>query len=325
MPITTKELAERLGLSPSTVSRVLSDAPGHRVSTQTRRRVLEAAAELEHRPNAVARSLRRGRTGVVGLYTRHNYDARNEFLGAVLGGLQRACGRRQLDLLLFNGLDGRDPAAIAARLGDGRIDGLLLHAGLDDPVLAHLGDLPRVAVADPLPGVPTIGCDDTGGLTLLIDHLWLKGYRRYRFLAPGIALGSVARRLAAFEAELAGRGLARAERRVLRVPFESPQPVLAELTAQPGPLAVCCWNDRTAYELLKACAATGLEVPGRLAVTGFDGFLDTKVPARRLVTVACPWDLVAEAALDTLSELLAGQAVTGERLLGVRLVEGDTA
>lgn len=328
MPVTSKDIARRLGIAQSTVSRVLSEAPGHRVSGETRRRVLEAAREMGYRPNAVARSLRVGRTQVVGFYTRHNYDARNEFLGAVLGGLQRACARRQLDLMLTTGLEGRDTEEVLARLRDGRIDGLLLHATSDDPVVARLPELelPVVAIADPLPRIPAVTCDDAGGMRQLIEHLWARGCRRFRYIAPSVPLASVERRRDAFERELAGR----AEQQTLRVEYENVAPVLPELLAAVAgpdrrPLAACCWNDRTAYELLRACLAAGAAVPEQIAVAGFDGFLDTKLPARQLLTVACPWDLAAERALDLLSQRIAGQDVPPETTLPVRLVVGNTA
>ncbi len=65
-PITAKEIGRRLGLSQPTVSRILSGASRYRVSPETRRRVLDAAAQMGYRPNALARSLRRGRTNVTG-------------------------------------------------------------------------------------------------------------------------------------------------------------------------------------------------------------------------------------------------------------------
>lgn len=82
---------------------------------------------LEYRPNVVAQSLRRGRTHVVGLYTSHRCDARNDFLSEVLGGLQLACARHQLDLLLQIGFQGRSMEEQYDKLCDGRIDGLFVY------------------------------------------------------------------------------------------------------------------------------------------------------------------------------------------------------
>ena len=67
--VTAKEIGKHLGLSQPTVSRILSGAEGHRVSPETRRRVTETAQQMGYWPNALARSLRQGRTHIVGFYT----------------------------------------------------------------------------------------------------------------------------------------------------------------------------------------------------------------------------------------------------------------
>jgi LacI family transcriptional regulator len=80
--------------------------------------------------------------------------------------------------------------------------------------------------------------------------------------------------------------------------------------------------------LLRACAEQGVRVPEELAVTGFDGFRDEKLPARELVTVACPWEKVAETALEVLMGLIEGRNdshKSEEIRLPVTLLSGDTA
>ncbi len=321
MSITAKDIARELKLSQPTVSRILSGDERHRASGETRKRVLETARRLGYRPNAVASSLRRGRTGIIGLHTNHNYDARNEFFGSIIGGLQRACNPRGLDLLLHSALHGRASEEMFDRLRDGRVDGLILHSGADDPLVAMLAEaaLPVVSVADIHCGMAGVTCDDEGGMRLLIEHLWARGHRNFVFLAPQKPLASVERRVAVYESELARRGAAALVR---RIHFEDAAPVLDELLSGPR-VAVCCWNDRTAYNLLQACAARG--VPEALAVAGFDGFRDEKMPGRLLTTICCPWPDVAARALEILVGLIDKQeAAPAETVLPVTLLEGDT-
>ena len=329
MPVTAKDIARELELSQPTVSRILSGAPGHRVAEGTRQRVIETARRLGYQPNALARSLRRGRTGIIGLYTNHDYDARNDFVSTIIGSLQRACEAQGLDLLLHSALYERSPERMYAKLRDGRVDGLILHAHTDDALVEILGrsPLPVVAIADPLFGLPSVVCDDANGMRQLISHLWERGHRRYALLVPDRLPGSVERRRRAFEAELARRGVAAERRRVLSIPGEDVLPALESLRSDEGPTAVCCWNDRTAYHLLAACAAQGVAVPEALAVAGFDGFRDDKAPARQLVTVSCPWEQVAATALDQLIARIDGQSTEvgdAETCLPVSLLGGDT-
>ncbi|RYG59026.1 LacI family transcriptional regulator, partial [bacterium] len=294
MAVTGKDIAKELGISQPTVSRILSGRGGDRISLETRERVLEAAARLEYQPNAIARSLRHGKTDVVGFYSVYDYDARNDFLGALIGSLQLACYAHHLDLLLFSAFSERSRDEIASKLRDGRIDGLFLHAAPSDPLAATLAraSLHVVALADQLPGIPSASFDSEGGMRDLVAHLINKGYEKFVFVAPDVELESVERRREVFEAATRGR-----EARVMRVFYEQSQPVLDDLGDWRGQkLAVCCWNDRAAYNLLEASQERGWQVPQDLAITGFDGFVSSHFPSRQLATVGGDWDELARAA-----------------------------
>ncbi len=328
MPVTAKDIARELQLSQPTVSRILSGVPGHRVAEATRIRVEETARRLGYQPNAVARSLRRGRTHIVGLYTNHDYDARNEFLGTIIGSLQRSCERQDLDLLLHSARFDRSAEEMYGKLRDGRIDGLILHANADDALVGLLGQspLPVVTIADRLPNLPAVTCDDADGMHQLMTHLWRRGYRRFVFLAPDQPLTSVDRRRAAFEAEVARHKVAAGNHAVFAIGGEEVRAELGRLRAFGQGCAVVCWNDRTAYNLLRACREQGVRVPEDLAVAGFDGFADDKVPAWQLVTLRCPWGEVASAALDALIRRIDGlDEAPSETCLPVTLVMGNTA
>jgi LacI family transcriptional regulator len=226
------------------------------------------------------------------------------------------------------------------RLSDGRIDGLILHTRPSDPLVDMLrqSSLPVVAVADPLPGLPAVTSDDASGMQLLVRSLWERGYRRFVFLAPHLRLSSVERRREAFEHAMTQCGLNASAWCVIGIDFEKAAPLLPILgqlsTASAEPLAVCCWNDRTAYDLLQACAENDVAVPGQFAITGFDGFRDEKMPARELVTVQCRWDDVSRAALALLVTTIKARQLPNrpsqtmlarEISLPVVLLDGDTA
>lgn len=331
MTVTAKTIARELQLSQPTVSRILSGDPQHRVAAQTRQRVLETAQRLGYQPNAIARSLRRGRTGIVGLYTNHDYDARNDFLGTIIGALQRCCEARDLDLLLHSGRGGRSAEAMYAKLRDGRIDGLILHANADDPLVAMLGGspLPVVTVADRLPNLSSVTCDDGGGIRQIMAFLRGRGLRRFVFIAPQETLTSVERRREAFEAEAKRFGIPASDWTVLRVNVAEVEETIGRLRQFAAPCAVVCWSDQTAYRLLGACRHLGIRVPEELAVAGFDGFHSENVPLWDLVTACCPWEEVAAEALNLLmTQVEAGPGTLTsiqEVCLPVRLSAGNTA
>ena len=333
MPVTAKSIARELQLSQPTVSRILSGDPRHRVAEDTRRRVLETASRLGYQPNAVAQSLRRGRTGIVGLYTNHDYDARNSFLGTIIGALQRCCEAQGLDLLLHSGRGGRSAAQMYGSLRDGRIDGLILHASADDPLALLLGQspLPVVTIADRLPHLPAVTCDDAEGMRQLMAHFWERGLRRFVFAAPDTHLTSVERRCAAFTAEARRHGVPAPDHLIWRVSGDDYGETVCFLRSLPSPCAVACWNDRSAHLLLRECRRQGVAVPDTLAVAGFDGFPSETIPLWELTTIACPWEDVAACAFNLLTTLIEASAagdptetLPKEICLPVRFCSGNT-
>ncbi|MBM3493915.1 MAG: LacI family transcriptional regulator [Armatimonadetes bacterium] len=323
--VTARDIARDLGLSQSTVSRVLSGAPDYRFSDETRRRILDGAERLGYRPHAVARSLRERRTRVIGFCSRHgNLDARNLFLAEIIGSLQRSCSERGEFLLLQNFDPNTSDDDAYGEIVSGRIDGLILHAGDTDPLVQRLAQttLPIVAIADRIAVVPSVVCDDRAGIALAIQHLTDRGHRRIWFAHAPLTLASVRDRAEAYRTAMTVLGLAPVP---VEVHYEAVEPILDMVrTAENPPTAVCCWNDATALILTDACHRAGLCVPDSLAVVGFDGLLDQRLVWQRLTTVSAHWPEVTNAALEVLRARMRGEAVPRETVIPVSLRIGET-
>ncbi len=328
MAITIKDIAEELNLSTPTVSRILSGVENHRVAEATRQRVTEAAQRMNYRPNAVARSLRSGRTGSIGFYTDHVYKTPNSFYATIIHGLQTACSARDLDLMLYGSFQGRSSREIYNGLRDRRVDGLILHADSSDSLVERLSDspFPVVAIADPLQKLPSVACDDEAGMRNLAAHLARLGYRRFVFVRPNKPFTSVERRWNALKGAVARNG---GEIQAVFIELEDASSLLDELDAiarqSPDRLAVCCWNDVSANSLLRAACDRCWQIPAKMAITGFDGFGIQQLSAQRLTTLICPWDEVVRAAVELLTEKIEGQAPAMETRLLPTLFAGDTA
>ncbi|MCW3095710.1 MAG: transcriptional regulator, LacI family [Chthonomonadaceae bacterium] len=326
MAITTYDIAQKLGISQSTVSRILNGVQGYRVAETTRLRVLDAARQMGYRPNSIARSLRKRRTNIVGFYSGYGYlNARNAYIASVIGALQQACDAEKLDILLHGAFRQRTTDDVLGELVDGRIDGLFLHTLSTDPLVELLveSSLPVVAISDALPGLASVVADDRDGIRQTIEYLFARGHRRVAYLAPEPRFVSVENRVDAFLREMHARG--ERDARVIRnqgVELDISPPHLLEMAG--SPTAICCWNDLTAANLLVSCRKFGIRVPTDLAVVGFDGVLNSRLMAQALTTVAVPWDFLGQQAVALLLSQIRGNEVPRETCVPVRLVCGET-
>lgn len=324
MPIKLKDIALEAGVSLSTASHALNHETKSRISKETADRVRRIATQMGYRPNVIARSLKYQRTDTIAFYTGYgSCDVRDRFLGEIVTGIQQACERCKVDLLLFGK---RSAPEVHQILSSGKIDGIVVHASADDPVteLISSSALPAVAIADQQPDMPSIIADDVQGIKLLVELLWRRGHRRLAFLAPDAAFTSVERRQATFVQEAKAHG---ADPQILHMPWRFEEAVdflQALLGRSDRPTALCCWHDDVAYFLLQVCMQIGIPIPQEFAVVGFDGLTEGRIPGRRLVTASVPWLQMASQATRCLLRLRDGDDVDAIIRFPVALTDGDT-
>lgn len=327
---TLKDVAERAGVSQSTVSAILTGKSAHvRVSDATRSRVWEAARQMGYHPNVLARALRRQRTNIIGIYagTDNDFDLRNTFRAELVGGIQAGCNQHHQDLLLHGAFRGHSVDDVYANLMDGRIDGLIVYARPDDPLVDRLAAsrLPIVAVVDPIPQLPSVAVDNIVGAQLLAEHLYVRGHRRIVHRSYASPLTSVIRRRDAFFAAAAAKGIEVLEwsAGVGLKPDCADWHTWEKLRLE-NITAVACWNDNAAYEMLTYCREKGLRVPEDLAVTGFDGLSRPLACAWDLTTIRTDCAKLSQTAVDLLIAQMNGETVPQETVFPVTLVTGDT-
>lgn len=327
---TLADVAAQAGVSKVAASVVLNGSRSHaRVSATTRERIIEAASALQYKPNAVARSLRRQHTNIIGFYSAHgaHVDPRVPFFAQIWAGLREGCAEHQKDLLVRGAFRSRSDDEVFQELLNGQVDGLILFAGAQTPLVERLIEsrLPVISVVHEVPGVPWLGIDDTSGGQSMARHLWERGHRRvlYRRLAGKIP-STLQRRLDSFCAEAGAMGMTVLQsHRDDHWPSDEEQALLLDKSPQ-RPTAVACWNDDSADALAEFCQQQGLRVPHDIAITGFDGVPPVRRPAWRITTIAAPWVQVARQAVTLLTALCQNEEVPPTTMLPVELVVGDT-
>jgi DNA-binding LacI/PurR family transcriptional regulator len=196
-----KRLAEHLNISIGTVSRALNGRPD--VNDETRKRVLEAAAELGYVANQSGRNLRQGNTNAIGFMIESGVDTAgnsdNFFLG-VFDGVQHVLGRHHLDLLVLPCPGDEDPSQYLQRMVSRRaVDALIISAThrVDERIdILTKARIPFIALGRSTSGAgehPWVDLDFDGVANRAIDRLVSHGHRRIAVGLPSndINLGFV--------------------------------------------------------------------------------------------------------------------------------------
>ncbi|RBP15570.1 LacI family transcriptional regulator [Roseiarcus fermentans] len=319
-PPTIRDVAARAGVSVATASNVVN---GNRpVGEESRRRVLEAVADLGYRVDRAASALRGASTRLVGMVVP---DVTNVFFASLVQAVEALAERDGYDLLLAST---SEDAAIEKRRIDAligrRLDGLIA-VPASDVSMAALGAhglrLPPTVLLDrgaDSPEFDTVRADcETGGYEA-VRHLIGLGHRDIAVLTHSQHLRNLAERIAGCRRALAEAGLDGRERLVfgghdlenLRSAIET------ELSRPAPPTAIFALTNVCALAALKAARDLGLEIPDDVSIVGFDDF-DWMLALRPyLTTVAQPVDGFAASAWTLLTRRMGGDAATPpERVL----------
>ena len=278
MPVTLKDIAERVGYSITTVSRALAGYDD--VAESTRQLILKTAEEMGYRPNATARRLRAQRTDTIGfVIPTHGPRFSDPFFSELLAGIGNEAARWELDLLVSTRAPGEEEFAAYQRMvTERRVDGLLVvRTRRQDPRIAYLleQNFPFVAFgrSDLEADFPYLDVDGRAGMRELTEHLISLGHRRIGYISAPLDLMFATHRLEGYKDALRAHGIPLDERLIVigwlteQSGYEAGRALLAQ--ARP-PTAIIACNDLMALGAISAAQGLGLKVGEDVAVAGFD-------------------------------------------------------
>ncbi|MGN6486822.1 MAG: LacI family DNA-binding transcriptional regulator [Devosia sp.] len=323
---TIRDVARRAGVSLGTASKALN-ANG-RLREETREKVRAAARELGYRPNDMAQSLHRTRSMTVGIIST---DSFGRFTLPIFQALEERFADQGIGVFMCNATD--DPARERQHLDHllgKRIDGLVVTARRADK-RPPVGPLP--------PGLPVIYVfsqaddrnalsllpDDEGGARLAVKHLAEIGCKRIAYLTGPERFEAVLLRRRGYQSALAEAGLTEHPEYYLAGQWSEAwgRDAVAQLFDGHAerPDGLFCGNDQIARGAVEALRDSGIDVPGEVAVLGFDNWEVLAEAARPpLTSVDMNLSALGEEAGRLLLAMIGGEKLRGIRRLPCTLV-----
>jgi DNA-binding LacI/PurR family transcriptional regulator len=312
-----KDVARHAGVSIKTVSNVVNGYA--HVRPDTRHRVQAAIDELGYRPNLTARSLRRGRTGVIACavpdltspyfaeIAEGVIDAAEQLGWTVL--IDQTDGRRERELLVLHGIR------------DHLIDGVIFSplALDDDDLRTTSSEVPIVCLGERVHAgtIDHIAIDNVAAARTATEHLVARGRRRIAAvgaqLAPSAATARL--RLAGYRDALAGAGLAADDAVAGAGAWHRADGMIAAerlMASGSPPDAMFCFNDLLALGALHGLAGLGVRVPEDVAVVGIDDIEEGSYVRPTLTTISPDKAAIARTSVALLAERLGGGAASTE-------------
>jgi DNA-binding LacI/PurR family transcriptional regulator len=328
----SQDVAKLAGVSRTTVSFVLNNVPGVKITEETRQRVLEAARELDYYPTAAARSLASGKTQRVGLILGEGQErlAADAFLPSFLQGVTASVHRRGYLLVLQLAEDVPSHEAYVRLIREQQVDGLILSGPRSgDPLLSQLAEerFPLI-----LHGrlesyrFPSVDVDNKAGAYQAVTHLIGLGHRRIGFISNApLSYSGAQDRFAGYRQALAEHDIPLDGSLVHTAAFLPKSGRVAMqslLKVSERPTAVFAASDVVAFGAMDAIHAAGLRIPDEVAVVGFDDIFLAAHAYPPLTTVRVPAYGLGWTSAEILITLIEGEedapSVTLETELVIR-------
>ena len=307
---TLEEIARLSGVSRSTVSRVINN--DRRVSLETRQRVQQVIQQHNFRPNAVARGLAGGRTGVIGLVIPMGVGRlfSDPYFPLLIQGVSAACNMQDQSVMLWMAEPEFERRTIRQILNSNLIDGIIIASALnDDPILAAIeqGQLPFIMVGRHFSrsDISYVDVDNHNAVREVVTYLIRLGFHRIATITGPQNMIAGIDRLQGYQDAL----------REWRIPLEAELVIDGSFSEEGGyqavqrllpynPEAIFAASDAMALGAMRGLVDAGLRVPEQISIIGFDDIPNAARSNPPLTTVRQPIVRAGAVAAETLMDII---------------------
>lgn len=281
MATTIKDIAKRVGVNPSTVSRVINGTAS--ISEETKQKIKEAMEEMNYHPNSNARSLVNGSTFTIGLVIdAQNSDAfSNDFFIRSVSAIEAVTQERGFNLLICSDRTQQNGNAVKNLILEKKVDGILLPVSVITDELIDLllnNSFPFVIMGEPdfvRDEIFWVDIDNRQGGQNAVEHLFKKGYMQPALLAENRNTMFERKRILGFQTAMALKEVSCSEKNIIECGSEreSIQKAVDKiLESEQAFDSIICINNDVAYHTIRELKERGKKVPVDFGIVTFDNY-----------------------------------------------------
>ncbi|MDO8336406.1 MAG: LacI family DNA-binding transcriptional regulator [Candidatus Saccharibacteria bacterium] len=310
MGLSISDIAKLAGVSHSTVSRVLNDAP-IRISAQKREQIIQIAQRMNYIPNRSAQALKTGRHGRIAVIA---YDITDAFAVECVSAVETILSGSPYHALWMSCAHAdkkeTDPLNLLTEVAQS-VDGIIIILAdnylTDTAILKFWAatHLPLVTVIRRVSGdvISSVTIDNEYGTTILMEYLLKLGHEQIAFCYCNPPNQSASGRYEVYQQIVKSKHL---PVDLLQVPVDGTasngySAGMKLLNTPKKPTAIIGFDDLTAIGVIKACFDMGVKVPAEVSVAAFDNIRMAEISSPSLTTVSTDYSELAQMAIDELN------------------------
>lgn len=324
--VTLKDIAERAGVTATTVSRVINNR-GY-ISEKTRKKVCEVMKELNYQPNELARALSRQHTNTIGVIVPH---ITHPFFAKLISSLEAEAAERKYKILLCNSKEKPEKEAeFLDMFVSNRVAGIIFCSKNVDAEKFRSLKIPIVNFErEDDAGTITVQCDNYQGGKLAAAHLIQCGCRHLLHFGGIIGKDMPAdRRALGFRDVCKASGVSGKILLNDNLAYGSMNYhdfIEAGIRENSETDGIFASSDLIAAQVIQVCASMGISIPGQIKLVGFDDVMIASVTTPTITTIHQPVREMAKLSVDYIIRSLEGEIVPSNVVLPVKLVRRESA